>query len=88
MPRRFKVEAVAGNDWLKGEIRVARIQEKKDILEEYPTLFRKLAELVVSQTYSYRFYCDYNFEFKLDGKTRTISGVGTGNWVGSEKQSE
>jgi hypothetical protein len=85
-PRRFKVEAVAGADWLKGEIRVTRIQEKKNVLAEYPALFRKLAKMVVSETFSYRYFCDYNFEFKHDGKTRAISGVGTGFWSGAVKK--
>ena len=85
-PRRFRVEAVAGDDWLKGEIRVTRIQEKKNILAEYPLVFRKIAEMVVSETWSYRYWCDYNFEFRQDGQTRTIAGTGTGNWVGSVRK--
>ena len=82
---RYKVEAVDGDNWLKGEIKVTRIQEKKNILDEYPLLFRKLATLVVSETWSYRFWCDFKFEFRMDGKTRNIDGTGTGNYVNSLK---
>lgn len=85
-PRRFRVEATAGPDSLKGEIRVTRIVEKKNVLSEYPAFFRALAEALVSETWSYRFWCDYKFEFTQDGKTRTITGTGTGNWVGSIKK--
>jgi hypothetical protein len=82
-PRRFKVEAKNGDNWLRGEIRVTKIQEKQNILEKYPWVFRKLAELVVSETWVYRFWCDYTFELRLDGKTRIIRGTGTGNYISS-----
>jgi hypothetical protein len=84
-PKRFRVEAVAGEDWLKGEIQVTRIAEKKNILEDFPYLFRKMASLLVAETWSYRFWCDFRFELRLDGQTRTIAGAGTGNYVSSVK---
>ena len=84
-PRRFRIVATAGDDWLKGEMKVTRIQEKGNILAGYPPLFRKLASLLVSETWTYRFWCDFNFELRLDGKTRTIAGAGTGNYVSSVK---
>ena len=82
---RYLVDAGDAQNGLKGEIRVTRIQEKQDILAGYPVLFRKIATLLVSETWSYRFWCDFNFEFHQDGKTRTISGTGTGNYVSSLK---
>ena len=85
---RYHVEAVDGDNWLKGEIKVTRIQEKKNILEDYPAIFRKLAALVVAETWSYRYWCDCKFEFRMDGKTRTIQGTGTGNYVSSLKAQE
>jgi hypothetical protein len=84
-PRRYRVEAKAGEDWLKGEIKVTRIAEKKNILEDYPLLFRKLSSLLVAETWSYRFWCDFNFELRLDGQTRTIAGTGAGNYISSVK---
>ncbi len=84
-PSLFRVEAAHGDDWLKGEIRVTRIQEKGNILAEYPYLFRKLALLFVEETWSYRFWMDFKFEFHQDGKTRLIQGKGTGNFVDSLK---
>jgi len=82
---RYRVESIEGQDWLKGEIRVTRIQEKRNVLSDYPAWFRALAKVVVSDTLSYRFWCDFDFEFKLDGKTRAIRGTGTGNFVSSVK---
>jgi hypothetical protein len=81
LPRRFKVEAVAGDDYLRGEIKVTAIPEVKNVLADYPFLFRKLAEAVTDETWSYRFWCDFKFEFRQDGKTRAIMGKGTGNFV-------
>jgi len=81
LPRRFRVEAVAGDDYLRGEIRVTAVPEAKNILAEYPLLFRKLAAAVIDEAWSYRFWCDYTFELRLDGRTRPISGSGTGNFV-------
>lgn len=85
-PMRYRVEAVHGEDWLKGEIKVIRIQEKLNILTQFPAMVRKLAELIISENWSYRFWCEFQFELKLDGKTRTISGTGTGNYVSSVKK--
>ena len=85
-PRRFRVDAMAGDDWLKGEIRVTRIQEKKRVLDDYPAFFRKMAAIVVSDSWSYRYFCDYRFEFQQDGKTRIIAGTGTGFWNGSVRK--
>jgi hypothetical protein len=81
LPRRFKVEAVAGDDYLKGEIKVTTIPEVKNILANYPYLVRKMAEAVMDEVWSYRFWSDFKFELRLDGKTRTIAGSGTGNYV-------
>ena len=86
MPRRFRVEAVHGDDWLKGEIKVTRIPEKVNILSDrllanLPSIIGRLAELVADETWSYRFWCDFKFEFRVDGKTKTIQGAGTGNFV-------
>ncbi|HUT54238.1 MAG TPA: hypothetical protein VM658_12690 [bacterium] len=85
LPRRFRVEARAGDDWLTGEIKVTRVAESKNVLAEYPYLFRKLAEMVADETWSYRFWCDFKFEFHEDGETRSIAGTGTGNFVNSVK---
>ena len=46
---------------------------------------RKLAELVVSETWSYRFWAEFDFQFHQDGQTRSIKGTGTGNYVNSLK---
>jgi len=82
-PMRYRVEAVAGDDWLKGEIKVTRIQEKKNVIDDMPQLFRQLAAVFVAETWSYRYFCDYKFDLRLDGKTRVISGTGAGNYVSS-----
>ena len=82
-PENFKIAAVHGEDWSKGGIKVTSIQEKKDIVDEFPTVLRPLASLVVSETWSYRFWMDFDFELKLDGQTRRIKGRGTGNVVDS-----
>jgi hypothetical protein len=44
-----------------------------------------MASLLVAETWSYRFWCDFRFELRLDGRTRTIAGAGTGNYVSSVK---
>ncbi len=85
-PSRFRLEAVHGDDRIKGEIRVTGIQEKKEILGEFPSFFRQMAKLFVDETWSYRFWVDYNFEFHQEGKTRRINGRGTGNYVSSVKK--
>jgi hypothetical protein len=84
-PRRFRVEAVAGDDWLKGEIQVTRIAETKNVVEDLPYLYGKIASLLVAETWSYRFWCDFHFELRLDGQTRTIAGAGTGTYISSVK---
>jgi hypothetical protein len=83
MPRRFRVIAEHGDERLTGEIKVTRIQEKEEILKKYPTLFRKVAEMLVNETWSYRFWMDFKFEFIQAGKSRIIAGKGTGHYVDS-----
>jgi hypothetical protein len=80
-PGRFRIEAVHGDDWLRGSYRLARLQEKKDILSDYPYLFRQLAKLITKETWSYRFWADFDFDFHQDGKTRKIKGTGTANLI-------
>ena len=80
-PRRFRVEAIHGDDWLRGSYRRIRIQEKKDVLSDYPYLFRQLARLITKETWSYRFWSDFDFELHQDGRTRKIRGIGTSNFI-------
>jgi len=80
-PRRFRIEVVHGDDGLRGGYSLTRIQEKKDVLSDYPYLFRQLAKLITKETWSYRFWADFDFEFTRDGKTRRIQGAGTANFI-------
>ena len=80
-PRRFRVEAVHGDDRLSGSYRLIRLQEKKNILSDYPFLFCQLAKLITSETWSYRFWVDFDFELRMDGSTRRIRGTGTANVI-------
>ncbi len=84
-PRKFLIEAVHGQDRLTGEIRVSQIQEKSNVLAAYPKLFQQLSKLLVAETWSYRFWVDYEFQFTQDGKTREIKGRGAGNYISSIK---
>ncbi len=82
-PKRFKIEAVHGDDSLTGEMTITSIREKKDVLDDTPLLMRKLASVFVDETWSYRFWMDFDFEYQSDGRTRQIKGRGTGNYVDS-----
>lgn len=84
-PRRFKIEAVHGDTWLKGEIKLVRIQEKKEALAEAPAILRQVAKVFISEIWSYRFWMDFDFEYHQDGKTRRIKGRGVGSFVDSVK---
>jgi hypothetical protein len=88
LPQSFKVEAIYGDSKLVGDIRINRVQESVDILKFYPLFFRKLAENIVSQTWLYRSWCDFKFDFTQDGKTRTIQGTGTGQYVSTVRASQ
>jgi len=87
LPSRFRVEAVHGEDWLRGEIRVRRIQQKADVMAEMPGFARKLVEMFISETWAYLLWVDFRFEFHQDGTTRVIEGVGSGNYIESVKTS-
>ncbi len=79
--KRYLVEAIHGDNWLKGGITVTRVQEKYDILRQLPYVLRKLAAIFMDKTWTYRFYNHFDFKLHLNGKTRTIRGTGTGNVV-------
>jgi hypothetical protein len=83
LPRRFVIEASHGRDSLKGTVTVTGLQEQKEVLAEYPAVFRWTARLFVKETWSYRFWTDFDFELNLAGKTREIKGRGTANYVSS-----
>lgn len=85
-PSRFRLEAVAGDNWLKGELKVVRIQESVDVLANYPYLFRELAKAIVKQTWAFRGFCDFRFELRLNGQTQILQGRGTFNYVQSMKE--
>lgn len=53
------------------------------ILEDYNALFRKLAYLIMDETWSYRFWADFKFELEIDGDKKIIAGKGVGNVVDS-----
>jgi hypothetical protein len=80
-PRRYRIEAVHGDDRLTGSYSLTRLQETKEILADYPYLFRQLAKLITRETWSYRFWADFDFELRMDGKTRRIQGTGTANLI-------
>jgi len=87
LPSRFRVEAVHGEDWLRGEIKVRRIQQKADVMAELPGFLKKLVEMFMNETWAYLLWVDFRFEFHQDGKTRVIEGVGSGNYIESIKTS-
>ncbi len=82
-PRRYRLEAVHGEDWLKGEITINRIQEKRNILADFPLIFQKIASLFVAESWTYRSFNDFRFEYQVDGKRGIIEGKGTGNYIDS-----
>ncbi len=82
-PRRFKVSAIHGDDRLEGEIVVKSIQEKKNILGDHNVVFQQIATLLINETWSYRFWADYDFTLVVDGESRKISGKGAGNFLDS-----
>jgi len=79
----FKLSVEHGGDWLRGEVKVTSVQEKGELLQYLPSLMKRIADLIVEETWTYRFWCDYEFEFSIDGQVRTIKGKGTGNYVAS-----
>jgi len=80
-PGRTRVAAEHGSDRLTGSYRVQRIQERKEILSDYPTLFRQLARIITEETWSYRCWVEFDFDLHRDGKTRKIAGTGTANFI-------
>lgn len=80
-PSRFRIEAVHGDEWLRGSYSPTSIQEKKNILSDFPYLFRQLAKLITKETWSYRSWAGFDFELHLDGKNRKIKGTGTANFI-------
>lgn len=80
-PMRYKVEAAHGDDWLKGEMRVTRIQEKRDIFSDFPPVLKNIAKLFIKESWIYRFWLDYKFDFRIDGISNVLQGKGVGNFV-------
>ena len=85
LPRKYKVEAIHGENKLTGEITVTNVQEKEEILKDYNPLFRELAYLIINETWSYRFWMDYELTLERKGEIKTFTGKGVGNFVDSIK---
>lgn len=84
-PSRIVLEAKHGEDWIKGEITLKSINEQWAILEDYSPIIRKIADLVIDDAASYRYWVDCRIEYNVDGEMRKINGKGVGLFVESIK---
>jgi len=82
-PSRYRVEAVHGEDWLRGEIKVRRIQQKAELMTYLPGFLRKLAEMFFRETWAYLFLAEFRIELHVEGTTRVLQGTGLGNFMES-----